>query len=77
MIAFLGNIRFFFFELLTSLSLCCKIYRERKIPLEGMMKQADWKIVYHKYEGMEKRAIELLSKDAGKYLIRDEGVYTI
>lgn len=41
------------------------------------MKQADWKIVYHKYEGMEKRAIELLSKDAGKYLIRDEGVYTI
>ena len=41
------------------------------------MKQADWKIVYHKYEGMEKRAIELLSKEAGKYLIREEGVYTI
>ena len=41
------------------------------------MKQTEWKIVYHKYEGMEKRAIELLSKEAGKYIIREEGVYTL
>ena len=41
------------------------------------MKQTEWKIVYHKYEGMEKRAIELLSKEAGKYIIREEGGYTL
>ena len=41
------------------------------------MKQTDWKIVYKQYTGMQKKAIELLSKEAGKYLIRDEGVYTI
>lgn len=41
------------------------------------MKQEDWKIVYNNYGGMEKRAIELLSKEAGKYLVRNDGVYTI
>ena len=41
------------------------------------MKQTEWKIVYCKYEGIQKRAIELLSKEAGKYIIREDGVYTL
>lgn len=41
------------------------------------MKWEDWKIVYNNYSGLEKKAVELLSKDVGKYLIRNEGVYTL
>ena len=41
------------------------------------MKQTDWKIVYTSYEGITKRAINLLSKEAGKYIIRENGVYRI
>lgn len=41
------------------------------------MRLAEWKIVYSKYEGMQKKAIELLSKETGKHVIREEGVYTL
>ena len=41
------------------------------------MKQTDWKIIYNSYEGPEKRAVELLSKEVGKHLIRQTNVYTI
>ena len=38
------------------------ILRRRKIK----MKQLAWKIIYHKYEGLEKKAVDFLSKEAGK-----------
>lgn len=41
------------------------------------MKQNDWKIIYTNYTGVAKRAINLLSKEAGKLLIREEMVYSI
>ena len=42
------------------------------------MKQNDWKIIYSgNYEGITKRAINLLSKEAGRLLIREEMVYSI
>ena len=41
------------------------------------MKQTEWKIIYTSYEGVAKRAINLLSKEAGKYIIRENGVYRI
>ena len=41
------------------------------------MKQTDWKIIYNKYEGVLKQAIKLLSREAGRCLIRNDGVYTI
>ncbi len=41
------------------------------------MKQTDWKILYTSYEGVAKRAIQLLSREVGRYLIREEGVYRI
>lgn len=42
------------------------------------MKQTEWKIIYSSpYEGVVKRAVHLLSKEAGKLLIREEGVYRI
>ena len=41
------------------------------------MKQTEWKIIYTRYEGVLKQAIKLLSKEAGRYIIRNDGVYTI
>ena len=41
------------------------------------MKQTDWKIIYTKYEGITKKAIHLLSKEAGKFLIRIPNVYQL
>lgn len=41
------------------------------------MKQAEWKIIYSSYKGVAKRAISLLSKEAGKHIIRENGVYSI
>ncbi len=41
------------------------------------MKQNDWKIIYTKYEGVQKRAGDFLSKEVGKWLIRETGVYRI
>ena len=41
------------------------------------MKQTEWKIIYTKYEGITKKAIHLLSKEAGKLLIREPEVYQL
>ncbi len=41
------------------------------------MKQTDWKLIYANYAGPEKRAINFLSKEAGKMLIREPNVYRI
>ena len=41
------------------------------------MKQTDWKIIYTKYEGITKKAIQLLSKEAGGLIIREPNVYSI
>ena len=41
------------------------------------MKQKDWKIIYTKYEGLVKKAVNFLSKEAGANLIRVPNVYTI
>ncbi|MBE6551654.1 MAG: hypothetical protein E7665_05900 [Ruminococcaceae bacterium] len=41
------------------------------------MKQTEWKIIYTNYNGITKNAIKLLSAEAGKYLIREKGVYRI
>ena len=41
------------------------------------MKQNDWKIIYNDYSGVAKRAIHLLSKEAGAFLIREPNVYTL
>lgn len=37
----------------------------------------DYKIIYNEYSGTEKRAVDLLSREAGKYLTREEGVYRL
>ena len=41
------------------------------------MKQTDWKIIYTNYEGPEKRAVNFLYKEVGKFLIRETNVYRI
>ena len=41
------------------------------------MKQTEWKIIYTKYDGITKKAIHLLSKEAGKFLIREPEVYQL
>ena len=41
------------------------------------MKQTDWKIIYSSYRGVAKRAIKLLSREVGRYVIREQGVYRI
>ncbi len=40
-------------------------------------KQTSWEIVYSDYSGAEREAVKLLSLEAGRYLIRKEGVYTL
>lgn len=40
-------------------------------------KQESWKIVYSNFSGMERKAVELLSKEVGKRLVRKQGVYTL
>ncbi len=40
-------------------------------------KQSAWEIFYNRYEGMEKRAVDFLSAQLGKYLLRTQGVYQI
>ena len=41
------------------------------------MKQTEWKIIYANYEGIAKKAIHLLSKEIGAYVIREANVYRI
>jgi len=38
------------------------------------MKQTEWKIIYSKYEGISKRAVNLLNKELSSSLIRESGV---
>jgi len=40
-------------------------------------KETSWKIVYSDFSGMERTAVEFLNKEAGKLLIRQEGIYTL
>ena len=42
-----------------------------------MSEKRNWKIIYSDYSGMEKKAIELVSKEMGALILRDKGVYTI
>ena len=37
------------------------------------VKQTDWKIIYASYEGVAKRAVQLLSREAGGLIIREIG----
>ena len=41
------------------------------------MDKRNWKIIYTSYSGLEKKAIELVSKEMGAYILRDNGIYTI
>lgn len=36
-----------------------------------------WKILYTNYKGLEKKAVEFLSAEIGKFINRDNGVYTL
>lgn len=42
-----------------------------------IVKQKDWKIIYTSYKGIAKHAVNLLSKEAGRYIIRENGLYRI
>ena len=41
------------------------------------MKQTDWKIIYADYAGPEKRGVNFLYKEVGKFLLREPNVYRI
>ena len=41
------------------------------------MKQTEWKIIYASYTGVGKRAVQLLSREAGGLIIREPEVYSI
>ena len=36
-----------------------------------------WKIIYSRYEGLEKKALDLVNEELGSYIIRDAGVYSL
>ena len=40
------------------------------------MNKRNWKIYYSCFEGPEKRAVELIYSELGKYILRDKGVYS-
>lgn len=41
------------------------------------MKNRNWKIVYSSYEGVEKRAVEFVSREIGSMILRDPGIYSV
>lgn len=41
------------------------------------MDKRNWKIIYTSYEGMCQKAVELLYREIGALILRDQGVYTI
>ncbi len=41
------------------------------------MNKRDWKILYNDYTGMQKKAVELVSREMGAQILRDAGIYTI
>ena len=40
-------------------------------------KQTSWKIVYSNFTGLERKAVELINREAGKNIVRNTGVYTL
>lgn len=40
------------------------------------MDKRNWKIIYSSYSGLEKKAIELVSREMGTFILRDTGRYT-
>lgn len=40
------------------------------------MEKRNWKIYYSSYQGPEKRAVELVYRELGKYVLRDNGIYS-
>lgn len=44
--------------------------------MENQNKKRNWEILYSKYEGIEKKAIELLNKEMSALITRDPNVYT-
>ena len=41
------------------------------------MNKRNWKIIYSDYSGGEKKAVELVSKEMGSFILRDKGNYVI
>lgn len=41
------------------------------------MDKRNWKILYTNYEGLEKKAVDLINEELGGYILRDKGRYTI
>lgn len=41
------------------------------------MKQTSWQIIYTNFSGMQRKAVEFLSKEMGQYVLRELGVYKI
>ncbi len=44
---------------------------------EFIVNKRNWKIVYNDYTGMQKKAVELVSREMGAQILRDAGIYTI
>lgn len=40
------------------------------------MNKRNWKIYYSAFEGPQKRAVELIYRELGKYILRDKGIYS-
>ena len=41
------------------------------------MDKRNWKVLFSDYSGMEKKAVELVSTEMGRFLNRDKGIYRI
>ena len=41
------------------------------------MHNRNWKLIYGSYDGLEKKAIELINREMGALILRDPGRYTI
>ena len=42
-----------------------------------MKKQTSWQLIYKEYSGLEKHAVEFLSREFGKYIIREDSEYIL
>ena len=40
-------------------------------------KQTSWKIVYNDFDGFSRKAVEFLSREVGKFILREDGVYKL
>ena len=41
------------------------------------MEKRSWQIVYSNYQGLQKKAVDLVYEELGSYILRDKGVYTL